>query len=347
MPAPESERPSTRPTGPRKTHLSQVGNAAAERYLSHPTRAQPALDGTFETGELAEGMHLTRVDLRDFQGGATKGKLTPGLCIAIVVGGTSDLSYGRKRVVLGTKGAAVRQGSLVMLREDEPSLRQSQRGDRERRISLCLSLAWLETRTGLDLKNTSPGSGTLQTFLQRHLSTLIWPVSAQAVAMVEQMLTPPALAPGLWRMYQESRALDLVVEAMSQISARSLGGGVSLAHAMHACTGPLRERDRLRMADVRELLDSGDADELSLQDIARYACLSVNTLQRHFRLTWGQTVFDYLRDVRLMRARIALERESVTVGEASALAGYTSAANFATAFRRHFGISPGQVRMRT
>jgi AraC-like DNA-binding protein len=46
----------------------------------------------------------------------------------------------------------------------------------------------------------------------------------------------------------------------------------------------------------------------------------------------------------LLRARQALEQEGRSVGEAADIAGYTSAANFATAFKRHFGITPRQCR---
>jgi AraC-like DNA-binding protein len=43
-------------------------------------------------------------------------------------------------------------------------------------------------------------------------------------------------------------------------------------------------------------------------------------------------------------ARDALERGTLSIGEAAFLAGYTSAANFTTAFRRAFGILPRSLR---
>ncbi|WP_246767099.1 helix-turn-helix domain-containing protein, partial [Bordetella pertussis] len=53
-----------------------------------------------------------------------------------------------------------------------------------------------------------------------------------------------------------------------------------------------------------------------------------------------------LRGARLTRARLGLERDGLSVAQAACLAGYTSAANFATAFRRAFGVTPGQLRAR-
>ena len=58
------------------------------------------------------------------------------------------------------------------------------------------------------------------------------------------------------------------------------------------------------------------------------------------------TVFEYQRGRRLQLAREALEREGASVNEAAWRAGYNSPANFATAFKRHFGITPRQVRAR-
>jgi AraC-like DNA-binding protein len=98
------------------------------------------------------------------------------------------------------------------------------------------------------------------------------------------------------------------------------------------------------MQRLRELLDSGRADEWSLAAIAREAGVNINTMQKQFRAFSGHTVFEYLRTRRLVAARRALEQEGVTVAQAAWRAGYNSAANFATAFKREFGITPRQVR---
>ena len=96
------------------------------------------------------------------------------------------------------------------------------------------------------------------------------------------------------------------------------------------------------MRDLHAFLSAGGADDLSLDDIARYAGLNDNSLQKQFRALYGTTVFDFIRQTRLQRARQALGHDGLTVGQAALVAGYTSAANFATAYRRCFGISPKQ-----
>lgn len=97
------------------------------------------------------------------------------------------------------------------------------------------------------------------------------------------------------------------------------------------------------MQAARELLDSGAADSWSLADIALELGLHENTLQRRFREAHDCTVFDYLRRRRLDQAHAAL-LEGASVTQAALAAGYGNPGNFATAFKRLFGVSPRSVR---
>lgn len=292
-------------------------------------RAQAFMEGWVDLTELAPGLVLRRLDVRDLQGASVRAMLRPGLHLALVVGGRVNVTLGERRLSLGpgTDGSVL--GVALSVREPYPFLRESCRGDIERTVMLTLQQQWLDRHLRCE------GGQALRAFAQRHMALQTWRASGQAIAAAGQMLSPPVMPPSLWRLYQESRALDIVVEA--------------LMHAHRAApeaTQPLSPRDRHRMMALRELLDNGGADALSLAEIAARACVSVNTLQRHFRAMWGTTVAQYLRDGRLARARLALERDGVSVMQAAELAGYNSAANFATAFRRRFGVSPGQVRAR-
>jgi AraC-like DNA-binding protein len=64
-----------------------------------------------------------------------------------------------------------------------------------------------------------------------------------------------------------------------------------------------------------------------------------------FRISENQSIFEYVRTLRLERAFAALRSGEVTVQEASAIAGYSTAANFATAFRRQFATTPRTVML--
>lgn len=314
---------------------SKAAAAAAHRSVHYgmpaaaPASAQTVMAGWSDLAELDPGMVLWRLDARDLQGARMRATVRPGLHLALVVGGRVNVTLGEHRLSLGPGADGSVQGVMLSVLRPDAFLRESCRGHVERTVMLTLQPQWLDRHL--------PGEEgmALRAFAQRHLALQTWKASGQAVAAAQQMLRPPVLPPPLWRLYQKSRALDIVVEA--------------LAHAHGAAAeqaAPLSPRDRRRMAALREWIDQGGADALSLAEIAARACVSVNTLQRHFRAMWGTTVAQYLRDGRLSRARLALERDGISVAQAAGIAGYGSAANFATAFRRRFGVPPGQVRAR-
>lgn len=83
----------------------------------------------------------------------------------------------------------------------------------------------------------------------------------------------------------------------------------------------------------------------SLEALAREAGLSETTLKRGFRQVFGRTVFEYLRTVRMERARELLQSGEATVIEAATMVGYSNPSNFASAFRRQFGMNPKEFQL--
>lgn len=83
----------------------------------------------------------------------------------------------------------------------------------------------------------------------------------------------------------------------------------------------------------------------TLAALARQVGLSETTLKRGFHQVFGATVFGYLRERRMERARALLQSGEATVLEAAALVGYSNPSNFASAFRRQFGVNPKTFQM--
>ena len=80
---------------------------------------------------------------------------------------------------------------------------------------------------------------------------------------------------------------------------------------------------------------------IHLQDLTKIAGMSHPKLNRCFRRFYGKTVFQYLRDERLKKARVLIENQGRTVTEAAYLVGYSSLSHFSKAYKHHYGISPG------
>lgn len=287
----------------------------------------PALLGRCHGEHLRPGLTVHCADVRDLHDMTIECvERGESLHLALVLDGEVDVSFGPRRIGLGSGGTGRRpQAACVALSEPELFVRRAWRGKRERKVSITFSREWLAAAD-------PEGDAGCAALFDHHLAVEHWTPTPRAVALAEQLICPPDYPRVLQSLYLESRAIELVVESMR--------------HLLEIAPAPptLQPQQRRRVDDVRELLDSGATDDMTLAEIARQAGTNVSSLQKQFRAAHGMTIFDYLRHGRLLRARHALERDGCSIVDAACLAGYTSAANFATAFKRRFGITPRQCR---
>jgi len=92
------------------------------------------------------------------------------------------------------------------------------------------------------------------------------------------------------------------------------------------------------------LLNNQLLKNVSLKEVASQLGLSISTLQRQVKEKHQVTVIEYLRNKRLDNAKKLLIIERKSIGEVSFMSGYTHVANFTTAFKKRFGITPDKLR---
>ncbi|MEY4417156.1 MAG: hypothetical protein RIQ53_4449, partial [Pseudomonadota bacterium] len=309
------------------------------RFSLSPLAGQaPVLQGEFESLTLRPGLVLQRTRVQDLHDMTTQLTLEPGLKIGLLVEGETEIAYGDLALRLGPRRDAAGRlhvpGSVVALAEPETFRRHWRRGRREAKVSLTLRPEWLAASGCAE----GPAMAALQHFCDEHLARHAWTPSARALSLAQQIARPPALTDPFRRWYLEARALELASEALQ-----------SLVQARQTAARPpaaLPPREQRRLRELLAWIDSRPAATLTLEAIAREAAMSPTALQRAFRAFQGRPLFDHLRERRLDAARLALERDGVTVGQAAEIAGYAGAHNFATAFKRRYGCTPRAWRLR-
>lgn len=292
---------------------------------------EAVLHGQFDTLHLRPGLILHAAAVRDLRTMRTRNALNPGVKIVVVIDGHTDLSFGHHRFDLGPQGqdpGARNRGALVNLAEIDTFSRRWQRDRHERKVSLTLTPEWLD----LDGGDCAAAAG-LKAFTQAHLACQPWTVSARARELARQILEPSSFLPGLQRLRLESRCIELATEALSALEPAPVP----------AVAPALREADRRRLARLEDLLHSEEIVGLSTADIARDVGSNPTTLQALARRAWGCTVFERLRDIRMDKAHQLLAG-GAGVAQAAEVAGYASAPNFSTAFKRRYHCSPREVR---
>lgn len=107
-----------------------------------------------------------------------------------------------------------------------------------------------------------------------------------------------------------------------------------------------REELYKRIYRARDFIASAYDQAITLEEIAKVACLSPNHLLRTFRSVFGRTPHQYLTDLRLKEAKKLLEKEDLKVIEICHSVGFESHSSFSLLFRRRFGTSPEEYRRR-
>ena len=79
---------------------------------------------------------------------------------------------------------------------------------------------------------------------------------------------------------------------------------------------------------------------ISVQDMANHVSMSVSAFAHLFKATTGSAPYQYLKRLRLDRARVLLVEEHQTVSQACHTVGYGSVSHFITEFKRTYGDTP-------
>lgn len=288
--------------------------------------ASTLMQGSFSITRLRDGLSLHCTDVVHLHDMATQFVIQDeSIKVLLKLEGNAQVVIGTQslRLDAGEGRGAVPHGAVVTLNAPDTFQRHSRAGTRQRMVVLTLKPAWFDA------------AGLSRNLFREHLSVHPWRPTPRAVAIAGQLIHPAGLDGPMQRLHQESRALELIVEALSV----PMAGAAPAAFAL-----PASACQRVRR--LQKLLDSGEADQMDMRAIAQSIGCNANTLQQQFREVCGKTIFDYLRQRRLQRAAHALQHEGVSVARAAEIAGYSSQANFSTAFRRHFGLQPKHCRNR-
>lgn len=107
-------------------------------------------------------------------------------------------------------------------------------------------------------------------------------------------------------------------------------------------SGP--DTDRLLMQAAERLILADLSHVVPLRELAARVGTHEKRLSRVFKELANRTVFEFVREARLHEAHRLLLESAMRIEEIAAAVGFSSAANFATAFREYFNCTPSACR---
>ena len=132
------------------------------------------------------------------------------------------------------------------------------------------------------------------------------------------------------KLFLEAKALELAALQLKQLEhltgepSRKLGMTQNITMVSRAC----------------DILKNEMANPPAARELARRVGLNHNQLVRGFQETLGVAPFEYLRVIRLEKARHLIASRQCNVTEAAFTVGYSSLSHFCKTFRDEFGVNP-------
>ncbi|MEM0931419.1 MAG: AraC family transcriptional regulator [Bacteroidota bacterium] len=99
-----------------------------------------------------------------------------------------------------------------------------------------------------------------------------------------------------------------------------------------------------KMYHAKEVIMQKLDAPLGISDLAKAVNTNECTLKREFKNVFGTTIFAYIRDINMERAKNMLLEENLSIAHIAGEVGYKYPQHFATAFKRKYGVSPSELK---
>ncbi len=106
----------------------------------------------------------------------------------------------------------------------------------------------------------------------------------------------------------------------------------------------VNKRDSDLIRELKDYLALTFLEDHSLQSLSKHFGTNTNKLMTLFRKLFGKSIFEYLSELRMEHARQLLLDEAMLVTEVARTVGYKNPNHFSAAFKKHYGISPSEVK---
>lgn len=295
-------------------------------------------EGSFLSETIESGLCVQAGSSKEISDAVAVATVTPCLSITVVIQGEVRFAYDDRDFAIKVNPVrqsrhSTGQALAVNLKRLSTFRRYVRKGQRDlTKVHVKIRPEWFRRDVG--------AHGAIRQLhallLDEHLAALYWQPGEEALKVCQQILElRQERDPLLRNLHAESLATRLILDLVVHLASRT----VSPLEADKA--SPIQHLDQITRAIA--YLEANLHTDICVTQVARACAMSVSVLQRRFKEKTGTTVFEYVRNRRLEKVREALCKDGLSISEAAFMAGYNHTSNFITAFKRRFGITPGDL----
>ena len=152
---------------------------------------------------------------------------------------------------------------------------------------------------------------------------------------IEQIINEICVAehpPHIRRIYLEAKILEVLSMHLNQ----------DFSYDPTPKISGVNPADAVKLEQARQLLEQNIKHTFSLLELARRVGLNDFKLKKGFKVAYGYTVFGYLSELRMEKAKVLL-RTGLSVNEVADAVGYKNPQHFTSVFKKRFQVLPSKI----
>jgi len=103
-------------------------------------------------------------------------------------------------------------------------------------------------------------------------------------------------------------------------------------------------KSKLNLLDIKSYIESNAKQPIMLEELANTFFVSKEYLSKQFKHEFGISMTDYIVQLRMDEAKLAIEEGKLSFKEIAEQVGYEDLSYFYRVFRKYYGIAPGEMR---
>lgn len=158
------------------------------------------------------------------------------------------------------------------------------------------------------------------------------PITPQMGALIGEIMNCQRIG-YFKRLFLEAKVIELFMLQVEQFESHN---------CKTFCTFKKQDLDKIH--EAKAIVEQRIDEPCSLLELSHLVGLNDFKLKKGFKEVFGTTVFGYLNDLKMKRAKEMLMTQGITVEEISRITGYKNQTHFTVAFKKKFGVLPGKLK---
>ncbi len=107
---------------------------------------------------------------------------------------------------------------------------------------------------------------------------------------------------------------------------------------------PIKPEVRDRLLEIKKSIEQHFTQHVTITQLARRSGMNTTSFKADFKKAFGLAPFEYLVEIRMQHALELLQKRDLSIQRVADASGYKSFGSFIKAFKRKYGVTPGQIK---